>query len=275
MQPLWDVAIEPVIRALAPRRIVEIGALFGGNTRKVLEACGEGAVIHAIDPAPRFDPKTLQDEFGDALVFHQGASLDVLPALPTFEAALIDGDHNWHTVYNELQAIEQKHPSAQDFPVLFLHDVCWPYGRRDLYYDVSRIPEPARQPFKKAGIRLWRSELDEDGGLNSHFDNACAEGGEKNGVLTALEDYVAGSLLDLQVTRIPAYFGLAIVAATERLRAQPHVAKAIEDLMSAGSLYNILERIEAVRCSGMEREHDLALKLKNAEAKLAAYEKDR
>ena len=38
-------------------------------------------------------------------------------------------------------------------PVLILHDVCWPYGRRDLYYVPERIPEEFRQPYAQRGMR--------------------------------------------------------------------------------------------------------------------------
>ena len=39
-------------------------------------------------------------------------------------------------------------------PVCFLHDVGWPYGRRDLYYAPERIPEEFRQPWAQKGLRL-------------------------------------------------------------------------------------------------------------------------
>ena len=32
-----------------------------------------------------------------------------------------------------------------------MHDVGWPYGRRDLYYAPEQIPEEFRQPYRRAG----------------------------------------------------------------------------------------------------------------------------
>ena len=75
-------------------------------------------------------------------------------------AALIDGDHNWYTVVNELRMLRDNARAGREpLPVLILHDVGWPYGRRDLYYDPSTIPEEHRQPHRKAGMRLGRAEL--------------------------------------------------------------------------------------------------------------------
>ena len=62
--------------------------------------------------------------------------------LPAMDAALIDGDHNWYTVYNELKLLAATAREADAaLPVLVLHDVGWPYGRRDLYYAPEQIPE--------------------------------------------------------------------------------------------------------------------------------------
>ena len=61
------------------------------------------------------------------------------------DAALVDGDHNWYTVYNELKMLAATARDAgAPLPLLIMHDVCWPYGRRDLYYAPERIPEEFR-----------------------------------------------------------------------------------------------------------------------------------
>ena len=78
----------------------------------------------------------------------------MLPTLPAVDVALIDGDHNWFTVYHELRILSEtaRHAGAP-LPVLIMHDVCWPYGRRDLYYVPERVPEEFRQPYAMKGIR--------------------------------------------------------------------------------------------------------------------------
>ena len=69
------------------------------------------------------------------------------------DAVLIDGDHNWHTVYNELKIVDE----FQVWPITLLHDIDWPYGRRDVYYDPSTVPAEYRQPHVKAGLVRGKS----------------------------------------------------------------------------------------------------------------------
>ena len=75
--------------------------------------------------------------------------------------------------------------------MLILHDVCWPYGRRDLYYVPERIPAEFRQPYRWAGMRPGQSELVGNAGMNRDMANAEHEGGPRNGVMTAVDDFVA------------------------------------------------------------------------------------
>ena len=72
-----------------------------------------------------------------------------------------------------------------------MHDVGWPYGRRDLYYAPERIPAEHRQPYAQAGMRPRTRKLVAHGGLNPTMYNAEIEGGPRNGVMTALDDFVA------------------------------------------------------------------------------------
>ena len=54
---------------------------------------------------------------------------------------IIDGDHNYWTVSEELRLIGERAAGA-DLPLLLFHDVCWPHARRDDYFDAEQIPEP-------------------------------------------------------------------------------------------------------------------------------------
>jgi hypothetical protein len=47
-----------------------------------------------------------------------------------------------------------------------MHDVLWPYGRRDLYYVPERVPEEFRQPYEMKGIRPGTKRVLPQGGLN-------------------------------------------------------------------------------------------------------------
>src|SRR5699024_517351 len=120
--------------------------------------------------------------FAGQYVFHRDLSLNVLGDLPPVDAALIDGDHNWYTVYNELRLLrEVARQHDAPLPVLLLHDVGWPYGRRDLYYDPTNIPDEHRRDWKRAGMEPGRSRLVPFGaGLNPTLANAKVQGGRQN-----------------------------------------------------------------------------------------------
>ena len=212
MFPFWDLAIAPILDAIGARRVVEIGALRGETTTRMLERLGPDAELHVIDPVPAFDPSEHERDFPGRYRFHRALSLDVLPTLEPVDAALIDGDHNWYTVFHEMKALADVASSAgARLPVMILHDVAWPYGRRDLYYDPATIPEEHRQPYAQKGISMGRSTLVNSGGLNPTMCNAIEEGGPRNGVMTAVDDFVAQHPEPLHVLVIPIYFGLAIV----------------------------------------------------------------
>ena len=132
-----------------------------------------------------------------------------------FDSILIDGDHNWYTVFNELRLIRER-ALLRSGGFIFLHDVDWPYGRRDLYYQPDTIPQEFRHPFAQKGIIRGRGALAEVGGLNSTYINALEEGGPKNGVLTAIEDFLAEHPRDYRFFRIHYQYGLGVLQLISR-----------------------------------------------------------
>ncbi|GMV99183.1 MAG: hypothetical protein AMXMBFR84_03220 [Candidatus Hydrogenedentota bacterium] len=167
------------------RQFCEIGARTGATSARLLEL--DGATLSIIDPCEDDDLITRFE--GDSRVkVIKGFSLDVLPVLTdTFDAFLIDGDHNWYTVYHELAVIHDR-SLLKPGGVIFLHDTAWPYGRRDMYFDPGRIPKEYVQPHERRGIVRGQPDL-ADSGVNAHHYNALHEGGPRNGVLTAVEDF--------------------------------------------------------------------------------------
>jgi hypothetical protein len=212
MVNFWETVIQPALVATSPRTIVEIGSEEGNNTRKLLAYCeSSGAVLHSIDPQPRFDVAAWQQQYGSRFVMHQALSLQVLPTLDRFDVVLIDGDHNWYTVVNELRLIEQRSRElSQPFPFILLHDIGWPYGRRDIYYNPATIPEPFLHPYARKGIRPGVSEL-VNGGINGQHRNAISENTPRNGVLTGVEDFLKETALALQFIQMPGFFGLGLL----------------------------------------------------------------
>jgi len=250
MLAFWPEVIRPLLAALQPRSIVEIGSESGKVTRLLLDVAREQGAktrVVAVDPAPLFDVAAWQRQHGQRLVLHRAPSLAVIPRLDRLDAVLIDGDHNWYTVLHELRAIEARcRQLGRPLPLMLLHDVSWPYGRRDLYYDPPTIPAEHRQPYARRGISPTASELLPEGGINAHLCNAVHEGGPRNGVLTAVEDYLGETAEPFVMARIPAVYGLAIllpVALGERL---PRLAELV-GAWTVPEVERFIDRLETAR----------------------------
>ena len=256
MFPFWEKVVAPILGAAQAKRLVEIGALRGEQTQLIIDQLGEGHELHVIDPVPDFDPAEHRARFGDGYHFHRALSLDVLGELPPVDAALVDGDHNWYTVYNELQLLRRvARDNDAALPVLILHDVLWPYGRRDLYYDPSNIPAEHRQEYRYKGMRPGSSALMPIGGLNPTMANATHEGGPRNGVMTGFEDFVAEHDRPIRTLVLPIYFGLAIAVEEERLARQPELAALLDHLESEEGRLMLLELSEEIRIDAMLFQH--------------------
>ncbi len=251
MFPFWELAVAPVLDAITTTRVIEIGALRGENTVLMLERLGPGVELHVVDPVPDFDPAEHERQFPGRYVFHRDLSLNVLSALPPMDAALIDGDHNWYTVYNECrQLAEVARANDRPMPVMILHDVLWPYGRRDLYYGPEGIPAEFRQPWDRRGMSPHKKKLLQGGGLNQSLANAIEEGGPRNGVMTGLEDFIAEYDRPVRLVVLPIYFGLAIVAEQSFLDENPKLADHLDHLESAEGRLELLKLSESIRIEG-------------------------
>ena len=238
MHKHWKETILPIIEKIKPKHIVEVGSDTGINTRNILEYCEtNNAKLTSIDPSPNFDVDELKERYACDFEFYKDLSLNILPFLEKFDIILIDGDHNWYTVFNELNTIEKIYKKNNNFPLIFLHDTAWPYGRRDLYYFPENIPEEYLLPYEKLGMIPGEKKLSKDKGMNQNFNNALLEGGEKNGVLTAIEDYIEKSSLNLTFYSIPAFYGLGILFLENQ-----ELKKNVEDSIDYSSIIENLEK---------------------------------
>jgi hypothetical protein len=204
--------IGEVIVPMAHRRrwakFCEIGASVGLGTDRLLTL--PDATITIIDPCFDMDlaAKYLREP---RVLVCNGLSLDVLPRLNAgYDCILVDGDHNWFTVHEELEVI-RKNKLLKPGGVIFLDDVEWPYGRRDMYYQPDVIPATFRHLHARKGILRGKGELTNDGGLNGQFCNAQREGGPRNGVLTAIEDFLRGHRGEYRFFRIRENAGLGAI----------------------------------------------------------------
>jgi len=249
MEVFWTSLVEPLISALKPRSIVEIGCEHGKNTANLIRYCAaHGVALHVVDPQPLLDEKLLehctrQKDFSFTL--HVKRSLDALPALSCADLILLDGDHNWYTVRHELQCIEELGKRTGCQPLVLLHDVAWPYARRDMYYAPDDVPADSRQPFARQAMIPGQSELSDLGGMNSALCNALHEGGERNGVLTAVEDFLRDTKEAYQFWLMPAFHGLGILCPVALLKANRDLAALMQEIdrrLADGGLLADLER---------------------------------
>jgi capsular polysaccharide biosynthesis protein len=157
---------------------------------------------------------------------HRATSLTALPAITNPGAVLVDGDHNWYTVFHELQLLDQ---NCKQWPVTLHHDIGWPYGRRDMYYDPDTIPVDYRQPFRRSGIVYGQSAL-AAGGVNDEVFNARHEGGPRNGVLTAIEDFMDSTQRDLELFAASGLQGLGLLIDGATLESSPSICEVVEDV---------------------------------------------
>jgi hypothetical protein len=196
--------------------MVEVGADHGQHTSKLLPYVrSRRAHLHIVDPVAQRDLTLCQRQYASCSTLHQQPSHEVLPSLDPPDVVLLDGDHNWYTVIEELRIMDR---SYEDWPLTFMHDVEWPYARRDMYYAPERVPEDCRQPFSPPGLGIVRgsSELSHRG-INREHANAVHEGGPRNGVLTAIEDFLDETQRHLVFFVSPGDFGLGIIIDRTRL----------------------------------------------------------
>ena len=245
MYRFFEPVIAPILDEIDPGVLVEIGSDYGHGTELLAAWCEKNsAVLHCIDPLPKYDVEEWGARWGDAVVFHIELSLNALVDIPEPDVVLIDGDHNWYTVQHELKMLWTAAKERNRlFPVVFLHDVGWPYGRRDLYYDPETIPPAHRHPHKRGGLVPGQRSLDDEG-FNDHLENAIHEGTPRNGVLTAVEDFVDEHEGELGLEVIPGLHGLGIVYDKA---ASSQVIEAIGRGVDRASLIRTLEAVESDR----------------------------
>jgi tetratricopeptide (TPR) repeat protein len=226
------------------KRIAEVGSEYGTFTQDLCaHARSVGGKLISIDPYP-------QQKALDFVHLHQGqsyfefvqkTSVEALPELYDIDAHIIDGDHNYYTVKRELELIHANRGTAPW--LVFQHDVCWPCGRRDMYYNPAAIPLEHLQPnTSEKGLTLDNTGVI-DGGFRGDGTSAFAlrEGGPVNGVRTGIEDFLREHP-ELQFEVVPAVLGLGIIYSKNA-----PWSKQISALFQPYTNCSFLERIERNR----------------------------
>lgn len=237
MYRFWETIIEPICRATNAKTIVEVGSQNGFHTKKLLEYAKKvsGKVI-SIDPYPNFAWQEWERKYAPCFKMYTDLSLDVLSTLDNYDVILLDGDHNWYTVYFELKNISSHFDTM---PIVFLHDICWPYDRRDLYYNPNNIPKQYRNPYAQKAISPHDTKL-VDKGINGHLYNAVEYSTPRNGVLTAVEDFLEISP-NLGFEKLECICGLGIIYDLEKY------SQVIKQIINRDTLLTLLSNTETER----------------------------
>jgi hypothetical protein len=238
----------PCLDAAGVKSIAEVGA-FAGDLTRVLVTWGAeaGARVQAIDPSPQPGLERLAAEHPQLELIRE-TSIEALPRITLPDAIVIDGDHNYYTVSQELRLIGERAPGVE-LPLLLFHDVRWPHGRRDDYFDAEQIPAPARRPIAGDAGGLFPGEAGVRRGGLPYPRSAAREGGPANGVLTAIEDFVSGRE-GVRLAVVPAFFGFGVVWHTGRTWSDEIAA-----ILDPFDQHPVLERLEVNRVQHLARGH--------------------
>ncbi len=201
-----------ILVIMKPRMIVEIGCEYAGSTFQFLEYCkNNNAFLYIIDPSPFVDVDEVLKNYKGYYQFIKEKSVDALQIIPKADLYVVDGDHNYWTVVSELDLIFEN-----NIPLVILHDLGFPWARRDLYYNPTDIPkEYLHAHTYDYGVNV-NDELVLNGGFHGagHFALSLDTGHEKMGVLTAVEDFLKDNK-HLIYQSIPLIFGIGFIASSE------------------------------------------------------------
>jgi hypothetical protein len=238
--------------------VVEVGAFHGKSTRELLAWAGaREARIVAVDPTPEVELRELADTHSE-LELIERPSIEALGGLDA-DAVILDGDHNYFTLTEELRLIEARHPGAT-LPLLIAHDIGWPLARRDSYHAPERIPPEHRHPLARNVFLAPGEERPVAGGMPF----ACVaerEGGPANGILTAVEAFLSDRP-ELRLAVVPAFFGLGFIWHREAPGAD-----SVAELLAPWDRNPIVARLEENRIRQMTERYRVTKLLDDLEAR--------
>ncbi len=224
----------------AARTFVEIGSELGGFTRELVDRASS---LTTIDPEPAPAVVALARERGDVLRLLCDRSPGSLAEVGAADAWVIDGDHNYWTVRQEIEEALTKGERAGSTPLILVHDVGWPCARRDFYYAPELLPPEAVHPHTFTQGVVPQSQGVVDSGLRGegHLAVALEEGGPRNGVLTAVEDVMA-ERPGLRLAIVPVIYGLGLLWPEDA-----PWGEALSTLLAPYDQLPLLERLERNR----------------------------
>lgn len=258
MHRCFATVIEPLLSGFEPQTIAEVGAGHGRLASRLLRcAPPAGVTIHAIDPSP--GAALLELAAADPRVkVYVARGTDALGRIGAVDLLLLDGDPNWSTTLAEIElAVARSREAGLPAPVIVVHGVHWPFGRRDGYHAADAPAAPLRREAAAAGLAPGRARP-VDGGLRLAPFVAIEEGGARNGVMTAVEDFVAGDRADWVLVDLPGYGGTAVLADAAHAARDARLRAVLAELRSTATVRRAARRAEAGRVEAELRAAALA-----------------
>jgi predicted O-methyltransferase YrrM len=232
-----------IIERLEIKTVCEIGSEGGIMSAGLHDLYKSGALsaLTVVDPYPTETVSAYADDQGCSVLAN--ISTQALPHLKAHDLYIVDGDHNYHTVYHELKAILSVNPQA----LVIMHDVSWPCAYRDQYYDVKTLPPAAVLPRGEGGIHPKSAEMVRYGFNGAgQFEIASVEGGERNGVFRAVEKI--SEEFPVVFSSIPALFGIGFLRSASYSR-----ENLLLDRLDLGEIEPFLWRLEENRLTNYLR----------------------
>jgi hypothetical protein len=269
---------KPLIHSLSEARELIFDVIDRIGARSVCEIGSEGGLmseeLHARYRSGKLDRLTVIDPFPTQTVASYGddrgckvlaqLSSDALPDLPAHDVYIIDGDHNFFTVYGELKQV-LKHENA----LVIMHDISWPWAHRDLYYDASVLPDSAKNDPVHGAIHPSSSGIVPHGfDGRGQYTVAAEEGGDTNGVFRAV--VAISQEVDIAFSSVPALFGIGFV----RSQSFAHEA-GLSKALDFSAIEPLLYRLEENRLTTYLRVIELEAHLHERNVELVRINKGR
>lgn len=229
MNVFWDAILKSVVELERPSAVVLVGGA-DACVRTILDA-PHGPMVHAIAPAPSTETQPILEEYPDRFFFRRGLGLNAAESFPVpCGLVIIDGDHNGFDAINELRLIaEQTRDAGLGFPLVLLSETGRSFGRRETPRDPESIPVANRQAHEEAATK---SNSDESTDVS---------------VLTAIEDFIAESDVDLHILLPTGRGGLGILHSPRHVADNSRLREFLDALTPTKPILGLLEELDARR----------------------------
>ncbi|MDD5026615.1 MAG: hypothetical protein PHH13_04570 [Candidatus Peribacteraceae bacterium] len=241
MPPL-SVTYRAILEATLPKAIADIGG-DSERVRDLVDFCrARGSSVCAVTPTPSEDLRTLEQATSSPLTLRLERGLAAIPAMGATDCVILDEDFNWYTVYHSLMAL-QHHTQDGDstFPVIIVTNAGWPYGRRDAYLRLEEIPLDHQQATSPGGLIPDEGHPQPNTGLHPNRTHAHYEGLPRDGVLTAVEDFVRQSPIPLKTFLLPESGGACVIVSAARLKKSSVLSKTLQSLSLDPDRFGIVD----------------------------------